>query len=110
MTVLLLSGVILLAMVAVSAYGAVTLPPDARVRVHWPRSSYGEGASKRTGLLIWPVAGVVFEGFLLAVYASSHLHDRTGGLVALLIAMCILLAFQTAAVAAARRKTKSPSR
>ena len=111
MTVLLpLSGVILLAMAAVSAYGAVALPPDARIRVHWPRNPYSNGASKRTGLLVWPIAGAVFEGFLLAIYAGRHLRDRTGGLVALLIAMCILFAFQTAAVAAARRKTKSPSR
>lgn len=35
-----------------------------------------------------------------------HLRYRPGGLVALLVSMCILLAFETGAVAAARRGTK----
>ena len=104
LTVLLLSGVILLAMVAVSTYGAVALPSDTCVRVHWP-SSYGKGASKRAGLAVGPVAGEVFEGFLLVVYSDRHLRYRLGGLVALLVSMCILLAFETGAVAA-RRGTK----
>jgi hypothetical protein len=81
--------------------------PDARVRVRWPPSPYSKGASKRTGLTVWPVAGAVFEGFLLVVYADRHLRDRAGGLVALLVSMCILLAFQTGAVTAARRNTKT---
>lgn len=42
----------------------------------------------------------VFEGLLLAVYASRHLRDRAGGLVALLTAMCFLLPSQAGSVAA----------
>jgi hypothetical protein len=106
---LLLSGVILLTMIAVSAYGAVTLSPDARVWGHWPPSPFRKGASKAPGSRYSPSGGAVFEGFLLAVYADSRLRDRPGGLVALLVSVYILLAFQAGAVAAARRKTRNPS-
>ena len=41
----------------------------------------------------------VFEGLLLAVYASRYLRDRAGGLVALLIAMCFLLPSQAGSIA-----------
>lgn len=99
MTILLLSWVILLAMAAVSVYGAVVLPADARVAVHWPRTLGRGEASKRVGLLVWPVAGLVFEGFLLAVQRS------TGATVTLLVAMGVLLVFQTLSVLTAGRRT-----
>lgn len=104
---LVISAVILLAMVAVSAYGAVALPQDARVPVHW-LTSYGNYVSKRAGLTVWPMVGAVFEGFLLAVYSDLHLRDRLGGLVALTVSMCVVLAFQVGAVVHAQRRTRRP--
>lgn len=104
---LVISGVILLAMAAVSAYGAVALPRDARVPVHW-LSSYGNYVSKRAGLLVWLAVGAVFEGFLLAVYPGRHLRDRPGGLVALTVSMRVVLAFQMGAVVHAQRRTRRP--
>ena len=102
---LVLSGVILLAMVGVAVYGFVALPPDARVSVHWPPSLYSRGTPKRVGLLVVPIAGVAFEGFLIWIYAAAHPNIRTTGVVILLVAVCVLLIFQITALTAAGRNT-----
>lgn len=44
-----IGGVELLLMVLVSVYGAVTLPPDARIPLHWG-GTYRNFTSKRAGL------------------------------------------------------------
>ena len=105
--VLVIGGVILLAMVCVSWYGAVTLPSDARVPIHFG-VSYNNFVSKRIGLVIHPAAGVVV--FLLSVFVG-HGHTANGGSskalphVFTVIVLCVLLAVQVGAIRVARRKS-----
>ena len=104
--VLVIGGVILLAMVCVSWYGAVTLPSDARVPIHFG-VSYNNFVSKRIGLVIHPAAGVVV--FLLSVFVG-HGHTANGGSskalthVFSVIILCVLLAVQVGAIMVARRR------
>jgi hypothetical protein len=51
---LAIAGVFLLAIGALSASGEVTLPPQARVPVHWA-GRYDNFRSKRQGLITYPV-------------------------------------------------------
>ena len=58
-----ISGLLLGAMIGISWYGARTLPPDARIPLHFGIGTYNNFASKTTGLIIWPVGGVVVFAF-----------------------------------------------
>ena len=104
---LVIDGVILLAMIGVSWYGAVTLPSDARVPIHFG-GSYNNFVPKRIGLVIHPAAGAVV--FLLSVFVG-HGHTANGGSskalthVFSVIILCVLLAVQVGAVRVARRKS-----
>ena len=104
--VLVIGGVILLAMVCVSCYGAVTLPSDARVPIHFA-GSYNNFVPKRIGLVIHPAAGVVV--FLLSVFVG-HGHTVNGAPskalphVFTVIILCLLLAVQAGAIRMARRR------
>jgi hypothetical protein len=69
---LVIGGVILLAMIGVSWYGAVTLPGDARVPIHFGVSD-NNFVPKRAGLVMHPAAGAVV--LLLLAFAS---HGNSG--------------------------------
>lgn len=105
--VLLIGGVVLLAMICVSWYGAVTLPSDARVPIHFG-VSYNNFVSKRVGLVMHPAAGAVV--FLLSVFVS-HGDSANGASskplphVFTVIILCILLAVQVGAIRVARRRS-----
>jgi hypothetical protein len=98
-------GALLAVMIAQSWYGAVTLPPAARIPVHWG-FGWGNYRSKRTGLIIWPVAGAVVYGLLggTVVRALPHSHQgRWAPVVLMIVVMGALAAFEAGALAAARR-------
>jgi hypothetical protein len=103
---LVIDGVILLAMIGVSWYGAVTLPSDARVPIHFG-GSYNNFVPKRIGLVIHPAAGAVV--FLLSVFVG-HGHTAYGAPskalphVFTVIILCVLLAVQVGAIMVARRR------
>jgi hypothetical protein len=104
---LVISGVILLAMIGVSWYGAVTLPADARVPIHFG-VSYNNFVSKRAGLIMHPAAGALI---FLIIGLVSHGQPATGTSshgpppVILPIIMCVLLVVQIGAIRVARRKS-----
>ena len=56
---IVIGALLLLAMVAISVYGAITLPSDARIPLHYGIGSYGNFAPKTIGLIVWPVARAV---------------------------------------------------
>lgn len=103
---LVIGGVVLLAMICVSWYGAVTLPGDARVPIHFG-VSYNNFVSKRVGLVLHPAAGAVF--FVIFAFVG-HGHSASGTSskapphVILPIVMCVLLVVQVGAIRVARRK------
>jgi hypothetical protein len=105
---LVIGGVILLAMIGVSWYGAVTLPADARVPIHFG-VSYNNFVSKRAGLIMHPAAGALI---FLIIGLVSHGKQATGTSshgspppVILPIIMCVLLVVQIGAIRVARRKS-----
>ncbi len=98
----LIALVPLLLMVLVAVFGLLTIPPRARVPVHF---GFGGGANRwwgRTaGLLFYPGVGVVISAFELLVAPPSRARV---GLVALPLGLILvlLLAFQVLAVRRAR--------
>lgn len=97
-------GTLLAVMIALSWYGAVTLPADARVPVHWG-FGWGNYRSKQFGLITWPVAGAV-SYLLLGVFGASLSHGHREDLVAIVLMVVIMgmmAALQAGALAAARR-------
>lgn len=106
-TTLAIGGAVLVAMICVSCYGAVTLPRDARVPIHFG-VSYNNFVSKRVGLVMHPaVAAVVF---LILVF-TTHGHSANGAPskapphVFLPIILCVLLVVQVGAIWVARRRS-----
>jgi hypothetical protein len=104
---LVIGGVVLLAMICISWYGAVTLPSDARVPIHFG-ISYNNFVPKRVGLVIHPAAGAVV--FLLSA-VLSHGNPAHGASsralphVFTVIILCVLLAVQVGAIRVARRRS-----
>jgi len=68
---LVIGGLLVLAMVAVSGRAAVTLAADARIPIHFGSPEHSYLVSKRAGLVIWPAAGAVLYGVIGGVTGSS---------------------------------------
>jgi hypothetical protein len=68
---LIIGGALLMAIVAASGWGAVVLPANARIAVHYGSENHQYLVSKRAGLLIWPALGVIMYGALGGIVASS---------------------------------------
>jgi hypothetical protein len=104
---LVIGGVILLTMIGLSCYGAVTLPSDARVPIHFG-VSYNNFVPKRAGLVIHPAVGA---GVYLLTAFASHGNPAHGTSSRALphfipvIIMCVLLVVQAGAITVARRKS-----
>lgn len=94
-------ALILAAMIAISGYGARALHRTARVPVHWA-GGYNNYVSKPAGLIIWPAAGALVYVVFLAL-GSARSARGTG--IIMPIIMCILVASQIGAIAAARRRS-----
>jgi hypothetical protein len=103
-TALAVGGAELLAMVLLSVYGAMKLPPDARVPLHWG-GRWGNFSARRTGLIAYPVIGASLFVLLavsgLAFSASSRSALSPG--IFLPIALCVVLLTQVRAIDQARR-------
>ena len=107
-----IGAVLVLVMVGISVYGAVTLPPDARIPIHYGVGSYNNFASKTVGLIMWPVAGAVIYGIFVAVseHAIKPNHGSRGpGQFILLVVLALIVAFQFGAISLARRGTTARS-
>ena len=104
---LAIGGAILLAMICVSCYGAVTLPSDASVPIHFG-ISYNYYVSKRVGLVTHPAVAAAL--FLLTAFVRHDNSANGASSKALpdvipVIIMCVLLAVQIGAIRVARRKS-----
>jgi hypothetical protein len=93
-------GTLLAVMIALSWYGAVTLPPTARVPVHWG-FGWGSYVPKLAGLVVWPVAGAGI--YVLLGVGSRGLRGDWAPTILMIVIMGMLAAFQAGALAAARR-------
>jgi hypothetical protein len=102
---LAVSGVILLAMIAVSGYGASTVPPQTRIPLPLGIASYSYWAPKRAALVIWPAIGALVGGVVGALMASNAAYNWSpaGREVLTPALMCILVTFQAGAIITARR-------
>ncbi len=97
-------GTLLAVMIAISGYGAVTLPATARVPLHWG-GGWGSYVGKPAGLIVWPAAGAL-------VCASIGLSapgwsTRWQPWAFMIVIMGLLAAFQAAAIAVARRAAEA---
>ena len=110
-----ISGLLVGAMIGISWYGARTLPADARIPLHFGIGAYNNFASKTTGLILWPAAGVVIFALLTAVSAGAIKANHGGSPRVVLIILPIVLAVtavaQWGAISLARRNvTSGPGR
>jgi hypothetical protein len=98
-----IDAVLVVAMVCLSGWGGVRLPPDARVPVHFGRWSRSTAVPKTPGLVVWAAVGVVT--WLGGVLGAA----RTGGptaRAALTLALATILVTQGVAVALAVTRSR----
>lgn len=98
-TTLIIGGALELAIICVSLYGAVTLPPGAQIPVHGA-AGYNRWLPKSIGLALWPVLGVVVYVSILATAHSPDVHGSPT--VGLSLALAVMLVVQIGALARAR--------
>lgn len=99
-------GLLVVAMIAVSVRGWLTLPSDARVPIRHGLRGYGNYLSKTAGLVSWPAAGAVIYGLYIGVFAEDlATDDRRAGVLLLLLPAVLVVLFivQIGAVRAAGR-------
>ena len=70
-TGLVVGGLLVVAMIAVSVRGWLTLPSHARVPIRHGFRGYGNYLSKTAGLVTWPAAGIFIYGLYIGVFAEG---------------------------------------
>jgi hypothetical protein len=105
-TGLTVGGLLVLAMIAVSVRGWLTLPSDARVPIHHGIRGYGNYLSKTAGLLIWPSSGIVIYGLYIVVFAEDLATHYRGTGVPLLILPAVLVVLIAGQIGALRAADK----
>jgi hypothetical protein len=107
---LAISGGFLLAMVAATVYGAVTLPAGARVPLHAGAPEYSFWLPKPVGLAIWLAVGAL--GFAMpGLLSASSVAANWASSVRVTLTpavMCVVLACQAAALISARKRCTDP--
>jgi len=99
-------GLLIVAMIAVSVRGWLTLPSDARVPVRHGLRGYGNYLSKTAGLVTWSAAGIVIYGLYIGVFAedlATHYRGTGTPLAFLPVVLVVLVAVQIGAIRAAGR-------
>jgi hypothetical protein len=112
---LVIGGLLLAVMIGISCYGAVSLPSDARIPLHYGIGSYNNFAAKTTALILWPAGGAVLFALLaaLSVHAIKPNHPgggASGGVPAIImpIALAIIVATQWGAISLAKKNAAVP--
>jgi hypothetical protein len=107
-----ISGVLLAVMIGISWYGADTLPPDARIPIHYGLGAYNNFVSKTTGLIVWPAVGALAVAVVAAISAHAIKPNNSGaGLVPHIILPILLLVIagaQWGAISVARKNAATP--
>jgi len=93
------------AMIVGAGWGAVNLAADARIPVHCGSAEHCFLVSKRAGLIIWPVVGLVFYVALGGLADSGLAANWVPGVRVVLTpaVLCVLLGFEAGALIIARR-------
>ena len=99
--------VVLLVMVGMAVYAAVTLPPGAQIPVHLGIGGYNNWVSKNVGLVIWPAVGAVIFVITLFTAAGRHTGGKSVPTLILPLVLLILAASQYGATRAALRRSGS---
>lgn len=101
---LAIGGVFLLAIITLAAYAAVTLPPQARIPMHWA-GRYDNFRSKRYALIAWVIISAGLYALLAGVsQVRSHGNSPAWTLAVVApIVMCVVFVTEIGAIAAARR-------
>jgi hypothetical protein len=111
---LVIGGAALAVMIAIAAYGGVTLPADARVPIHHGIGSYNSFLPKTAGLIIWPALGALVYAILAIANAGLLQPHHPGRITApvLILPVVLVLAagFEWGAVGVARRNSAGPPR
>ena len=105
-TALIMGGALLLAMICVSLYGAVALPPGAQLPVHFGPAGYNRWVSKSTGLIIYPVLGAVVFTIVTISVKGHATHGSLNPAVGLIVALGVMLAAQIGALAVAITRSR----
>jgi hypothetical protein len=103
---LAIGGLLLVVMIGISCYGAVSLPSDARIPLHYGIGSYNNFASKKIALILWPAAGALLFALLTAVSVHAIKPNHPGGGAPAIIApivLAIIAATQWGAISVAKR-------
>jgi hypothetical protein len=106
LSTLIIGGALLLAMICVSLYGAVTLPPGAQLPVHFGLGGYNRWVPKNTGLLLWPALGAVVYTIIVVTVREHQTHGGPGPTVGLSIALGVMLITQIGALTAALTRNR----
>jgi hypothetical protein len=101
LTALIIDGVLVLAMIGVSLYGAAVLPPGARMPVHFGPVGYNQWVPRSVGLIMWPAGGVIVSVIIAVTVRHHQTHGDLGPVVGLSIALGIILVTQIGALAVA---------
>jgi hypothetical protein len=101
-TMLIIGGALELAIICISLYGAVTLPPGAQIPVHGA-AGYNRWLPKSVGLAFWPVLGVVVLAIILVTGHSREVHGSPT--VGLSVALGVMLVAEIGALARARGRS-----
>jgi len=99
---LVIGGVVVVAMIAVSCYGWVTLPADAQVPIHFG-AGYNNFVPKTFGLILHPVAGVVI--FVISIATTHNPAKASSAVYIFPVVMCVLLIVQIGAIKVARSRS-----
>lgn len=98
---LVIDDVAVFAMIAVSVYGALTLPPTARVPVHFGPMGYNRWLSKTAGLVLWPAVAVAVLAMAIGI-ARSQPDGGSGPPAGFTVAFVVMLVTQIGALRVAR--------
>jgi hypothetical protein len=102
---LAVGGLLVVAMIGLSVYGARTLPPGVRIPIHYGLGSFNNFASRTVGLTMWPAAGAVVYGVFAGIQAGAIKpnHGGSGSAAVILpIVLVVMLGAQVGAFRAAR--------
>ncbi len=97
-------SVLLVVMLGISVYAAVTLPPGARVPVRLRLSGYSNWQPKRLALGLWAGSAVVVYLAILAIVVAAGWNGRLWPALILPLAELVLVFNEMGAVRAARSR------
>jgi hypothetical protein len=101
---LIAGGVLLLAIIGASLYGAATLPPGAQVPLHFGPAGYNRWLPKNVGLVIWPALGAAVYVIVVVTGRAKFVHGSPA--VGLIVALGVILATQIGSLAVALTRSR----